>query len=89
MALPIKERKLGRLRQKNDEFVYGLYDVDEDTGKWTCFIDPRQPPQERLDTIIHEWLHHRFTDMGEMEVERLAHELRHALWRDGWRRIYQ
>ncbi len=56
-------------------------------------VDPRQSDEERLDTIIHEWIHHTHPewvgDEGEAKVAALAMELSSLLWGDNWRRITQ
>lgn len=70
------ERKLGRER------AYGLC--------WSggpIEIDPRQRSQQRLDTIIHELLHHAMPDLSESRVVTIARTIRRTLWADRWRRV--
>lgn len=65
--------------------VYGL-SYDEDS---LVEIDPRQPPKDYLDTLIHETLHIIFPEWTEMQVFDLASFLAEQLWQQGYRKIYQ
>ena len=70
------ERKLGRER------AAGLCWGDE------IEVDPRQSARERMDTLVHETLHHLWPDMPETKVERAARTIARVLWRDRYRRIH-
>lgn len=74
------EKKLGR------EKALGMADTDSD-GRQVVLVDPRQPSRERLDTLLHEGLHHLCPGWSEGKVRRAANRLRALLWKDGWRRI--
>lgn len=78
--MKLTEKKLGR------EQALGMADIDEE-GKELVIVDPRQPSKERLDTIIHEALHHICPGWTEKKVIRESKKIRGILWRDGWRRI--
>ena len=65
--------------------VYGL-SYQEDA---LVEIDPRQPPKDYLDTLIHETLHVIFPEWTEMEIFDLASFLAESLWQQGYRKIYQ
>lgn len=65
----IVERKLGRERAD------GLYHSDG-----LIEIDPRIKGKKRIDTLIHEHLHHYLPDMPEDDVTKLATSIANALW---------
>jgi hypothetical protein len=54
---------------------------------WRIDVDPRQAPQERLDTIIHEALHLLFPKLTERKTTYRAVQLSNLLWRQGYRRV--
>lgn len=71
-----------------------IFDVDKtvgqcwpDTGDHLIEIDPRQCPQEYLDTLIHEASHEFFPRMQEKTVLNLATSISRLLWRLGYRRV--
>jgi len=74
------EKKLGRQR------ALGLADTDE-AGEDIIVVDPRQPSKERLDTLIHEALHHIRPDWSEEYVARTSRRISQVIWKDRWRRI--
>ena len=74
------EKKLGRQR------ALGLADKDAD-GKGIIVVDPRQDSKERLDTLIHEALHHIRPDWQEKYVARTSRKIARIIWRDRWRRV--
>lgn len=74
----------GLLSNKKDR-TFGLA-YEEDA---VVEIDPRQPPKEYLDTLIHESLHIIFPNWKEMEVYDLATFMTETLWNNGYRKIYQ
>ena len=81
-ALPrvrIVERRLGREKALGQAWV----------GAGLVEVDPRQPERERLDTIVHELLHHLEPDWDEQRVAVSAAWLATVLWRQGYRRIRQ
>lgn len=65
----VSERKLGR------EQADGLYHSDG-----LIEIDPRIKGKKRLDTLIHEHLHHYLPNMPEDDVTKLATSIANALW---------
>jgi Zn-dependent peptidase ImmA (M78 family) len=73
----IVERKLGR------EKAAGQCHDD----KPLIEIDPRQDPKERLDTLIHELLHHVAPEWTEEHVAKNANIISEALWKQKYRRI--
>lgn len=73
----VKERKLGR------EKAAGLAWESEAIVE----LDPRQPEEERLDTLIHEALHVLLPGLSEMAVRGVTPRIARALWEDGWRRV--
>ncbi len=52
-------------------------------------IDPRQPPREFLETLLHELLHRQFPMLSEDAVEVAATEMKDAVWEMGYRRIQE
>jgi hypothetical protein len=48
-------------------------------------LDPRQPEDELLDTVIHELLHDACPYLEEYAVEVYGNHISEALWRMGWR----
>lgn len=74
-APPVKERKLGRHKAR------GLYWPDDKIIE----IDPRLPPQQRLEVLTHEFLHHRFPHWTEEFVEKEALQISSFLWKHGYR----
>lgn len=74
------EKKLGRQR------ALGLAETDS-AGRDLIVVDPRQCSQERLDTLIHEALHHIRPDWKEAYVARTSRKISRIIWRDRWRRV--
>ena len=74
------EKKLGRQR------ALGLAETDA-SGQNLIVVDPRQHSQERLDTLIHEALHHIRPDWQEAYVARTSRKIARIIWRDRWRRV--
>lgn len=50
-------------------------------------IDPRQKSKQFLDTLLHECLHHFWTDLSEEEVTHAATITAQVVWKLGYRRI--
>jgi hypothetical protein len=73
------ERKLGRERVYGQAFQ-GLDELE---------IDPRQPPKEYLDTLIHETLHLAQPELDEKTVSDVATFITRVLWRQNYRRVSQ
>lgn len=73
--LRVRERKLGK----------GVLGYCHDDGM--IEIDPRQTPQDFLDTLVHEILHHQFPDLSEDAVLRVAPVIARTLWAQGYRRV--
>jgi hypothetical protein len=48
-------------------------------------LDPRQPEDELLDTVIHELLHDACPYLEEYAVEVYGNHISEALWKMGWR----
>lgn len=85
----IKEEKLQRRASKAERekgyFVFGLV---EDGGEHHMLkIDPRLDSPQRLETVIHEALHHLNVEWSEEKVDRQAKQLKRILWGDNWRRV--
>lgn len=57
-----------------------------DTKTGVVSIDPRQPEDEMIDTMVHEFLHVACPHMPENEVARAATLIADNLWRQGYRR---
>jgi hypothetical protein len=70
----VVERKLGRHRAD------GLCWPDG-----TIEIDPRLKPRRRLETLIHEMMHHRHPHWTEEHVTKEAEEMAKFLWKNGVR----
>lgn len=70
----VVERKLGR--HKAD----GLYWPDG-----TIEIDPRIKGKRRLETLIHEMMHHRHPHWTEEHVAKEAEVMAKFLWKNGVR----
>jgi len=76
-APSIVERKLGRER------AVGM--ALRSTRQ--IVVDPRQGQRDRLDTLLHEGLHHLRPDWTEGEVADAAGMLCRLVWRDRYRRV--
>ena len=50
-------------------------------------IDPRQSAKSRLDTLIHEMLHHYNNDWTEEHISKVATDMCHIIWANRYRRI--
>lgn len=48
-------------------------------------VDPRQPDEELLDTLVHELLHDAAPFLEEFAVRCYGTHIAEALWREGWR----
>lgn len=81
MKKPIRivERKLGR------EKALGQAYHEERLIE----IDPRQPDDEYIDSIIHEVYHLQFPKLPEMHVRHKSRELSKLLWDSGYRRAFK
>jgi hypothetical protein len=80
--MKLREKKLGR------EKALGLATSDDD-GKPEVIIDPRQDSRERMDTVIHEGLHHICPDWSESKITKAAKKLAALLWNDRFRRVQE
>ena len=78
-GVKIIERKLGR------ESALGQITPEETSD--LIEIDPRQDSKEYLDTVIHELLHHKFPDLDESKVTKIAKIISRKLWTLNFRRI--
>ena len=62
-------------------------------GQWVegdpcqIIVDPRQEPEEMLDTIIHEVLHEALKETTEEGVERISNLISSVLWKEGYRKV--
>jgi hypothetical protein len=76
--------KLGSSRPRNgnkpSRTPFGTWD------KGLIKIDPRQEPQEMLDTIVHEVLHEAQPEINEEGIERISNLISAVLWREGYRK---
>lgn len=72
----VVERKLGREHALGEAFQ-GLNEIH---------IDPRQPPKEYLDTLVHESLHLAFPDLNEEAVSDGATMVARILWAQNFRK---
>jgi hypothetical protein len=75
-ALKIVEQKLGREAARGQTFCDGI-----------IYIDPRQSPKLRLNTVCHEVLHNIFPEASETEIDNMACQLSSTIWKDGYRRV--
>jgi hypothetical protein len=50
-------------------------------------IDPRQLPEDYLDTLVHELIHVGAPEFSEKKTEKLANLISKGLWKWGYRRI--
>ena len=57
-----------------------------DTKTGVVSIDPRQPEDEMIDTMVHEFLHVAFPQMPEGKVATAATLIADNLWKQGYRR---
>lgn len=78
------ERKLGRERNRKGKSKYAF---GQHSSDGLIEVDPRQGECTRLDSIIHELLHHVNEDWSEAKVEEAAGVFTEVLWKDGWRRV--
>ena len=74
----VVEKKLGRS---------GALGFAYDDGE--IAIDPRQPPREYLDTLVHESLHIAFPKMSEREIISASRTISGTLWRQNYRKVSQ
>ena len=76
----IKEVKLGR------ENAFGK--VDDPPYKKTIHIriDPRQNGLNKLDTIIHEFIHLFDAEIKEPKVRKMATYIAKGVWKAGYRK---
>ena len=80
-------KKLGRARPKridNNKTPFGQW-VEGDPCQ--IIVDPRQEPEEMLDTIIHEVLHEALKETTEEGVERISNLISSVLWKEGYRKV--
>ena len=77
--LKVIERKLGR------EGAWG----QAVSGESLIEVDPRQPPKEYLDTILHEAMHIIEPDWSEGKVSVTARKLSELVWGMGYRRCFK
>lgn len=49
-------------------------------------VSPAQPPSERLETFIHEWLHAEFPGWSEDKVTAQGFRIAYGLWHCGCRK---
>ena len=80
--ITVRYEKLGRER------VLGLADLDSNT----IIIDPRQPSQELMGTMVHECIHLLASEMGnpdwpENEVLEWESRITKVLWDAGYRKV--
>jgi len=75
----VRERKLGR------ESACGLYWREGKLGM--IEIDPRLSAKDRLNTCLHECLHHYCPHWSEAKVLKTADDITSILWKDRFRRI--
>jgi len=59
-------------------------ELDIKTG--VVSVDPRQPEDEMIDTMVHEFLHVACPSMPENDVARAATLIADNLWKQGYRR---
>ena len=80
--ITVRCKKLGRER------VLGLADLDSNT----IIIDPRQPSQELMGTMVHECIHLLASEMGkpdwpEERVLEWEEKMRAVVWEAGFRKV--
>ena len=80
--ITVRYKKLGRER------VLGLADLDSNT----IIIDPRQPSQELMGTMVHECIHLLASEMGnpdwpEERVLEWEEKMRAVVWEAGFRKV--
>jgi hypothetical protein len=70
-----------------------LYETDMCLGRcwpgsktYRIEIDPRQCPQDYMDTLIHECIHEIYPKHSESSVRRAATTIANVLWRLGYRK---
>lgn len=78
-SITVEERKLMRERALGQAWQ----------GENLIEIDPRQPPKEYLDTLIHESLHIIFPELSERKVNTAARKLSALLWKEKYRKVKQ
>ena len=73
-----------------------IYEVDHAVGQCWPFtrkhvieIDPRQPPKDYLDTLIHETLHILLPRKREDFILKAGTSIADLLWRLGYRKSYK
>ena len=80
-------KKLGNARPKqvpNNKTPFGKWVEGEPCQ---ILVDPRQEPEEMLDTIIHEVLHEALKETTEEGVERISNLISAVLWKEGYRKV--
>lgn len=87
--MELVEEKLQRRKTKqeraDDKFIAGL--VENGGLDPQLKVDPRSKGKLRLETILHEALHHLNPDWSESRVLRAGKRLAGILWKDRWRRL--
>jgi len=82
----VKERSLARLGPRGTKY-FGLYHYD----KRLVEIEPKQNEEERLDTLVHELLHHIDSQyklgLTEEQVAEAATMVSRVQWSAGYRRV--
>ena len=73
----VRERKLAR--EKAD----GLYWPETRAIE----IDPRQPPKEYLDSVVHEVLHDALPSFSERRINSVSRLISRVLWNQSYRKV--
>lgn len=76
-----------KIVERNIRARYSRDVVGECHPDGTIVIDPRQTPPEKLDTLVHELIHHVFPFLSEEAVLRSASVIAEQLWKQGYRRL--
>ncbi len=67
-------RIMGQPVQVHTQPISGYY-AAPDQGCREIYIDGRQSDSDAFLTVIHEWIHARFPDLSERQVEQIEREL--------------
>lgn len=81
--ITVKFKKLGKARPAGKKYGTPFGICNKQTG--TITIDPRQPADEMMDTIIHEVLHYTYPFLEEDSILVGGTAISSLLWKLGYR----
>lgn len=82
-TITVRFKKLGKAKPEGKKNGTPFGTCDKETG--TITIDPRQPADEMMDTIIHEVLHYTYPFLEEDTILVGGTAISSLLWKLGYR----